>query len=49
MDKMFVGRKDGDEGVKLEIPALVTEHGSERLDFSAGGVIGLAANHVLYE
>ena len=31
----FVGRRDGGEGVKLEIQALVTEHGPERLDFSS--------------
>jgi Xaa-Pro aminopeptidase len=31
----FVGRRDGGEGVKLEIQVLVTENGPERLDFSA--------------
>jgi Xaa-Pro aminopeptidase len=31
----FVGRRDGGEGVKLEIQALVTEDGPERLDFSS--------------
>jgi len=30
----FVGRRDGGEGVKLEIQVLVTDNGPERLDFS---------------
>ena len=30
----FVARRDGGEGVKLEIQALITEDGAERIDFS---------------
>ena len=30
----FVARRDGGEGVKLEIQTLITEDGAERLDFS---------------
>ena len=30
----FVGRRDGGEGVKLEIQVLITDDGPERLDSS---------------
>ena len=35
----FVGSRSGGEGVKLEIQALVTESGPERLDFSSLGLV----------
>ena len=35
----FVGSRSGGEGVKLEIQALVTENGPERLDFSSLGLV----------